>query len=334
MSETGDLLDATATRLFEQRLGEAEMRASRRGELPVEGWQAVEEAGLPLALLSEAEGGFGIEPVEALNLIRIGGYFGSPVPLAETMFANLVLARCGLPLAEGPATIAIANAEGIAAGVPWARHARTIVVALGNRILRADPSQVSIESDFSGSGLARDLVHFTGDGTGPASPLPDLRAAGALCRALEMAGALQRVVELTVSYAQERVQFGRPIAKQQAIQQQIAALAGQAAAAGAAADLAARMFGGPHEAAAVAAAKSRAGEAAGIGAAIAHQVHGAIGFTQEHRLHLFTRALWAWRDEYGSEAEWEALLGSEALAGGAEDYWPFLTAIQPAAGEG
>ena len=73
--------------------------------------------------------------------------------------------------------------------------------------------------------------------------------------------------------------------------------------------------------------KSRVGEAAGIAAAIAHQVHGAIGFTEEHRLHLYTRALWAWRDEFGGEAEWEARLGAEALAQGGEGFWPFVTGV-------
>ena len=50
----------------------------------------------------------------------------------------------------------------------------------------------------------------------------------------------------------------------------------------------------------------RVGEAAGDGAAIAHQVHGAMGFTYEHSLHHFTRRLWAWREEFGNESFWAA----------------------------
>lgn len=329
MSDTSELLTASATRLFETRLTEEAVRASRRGDFTAEGWAAVEDAGLPLALLSEGEGGYGIAMAEALDLVRISGYFGSPLPLAETMLANLFLARAGLPLAEGPATIASFDGAGKAQQVPWARHAQTIVGIREGTIVRLSGDQLSVRPDFSACGLPRDavfLVHSDAEATAP-SPM-DVREAGALARILEMAGALRRVAELTLAYANERVQFGRPIAKQQAIQQQLATLASQAAAADAAADFAALAFGGGHASSAIAAAKSRAGEAVGIGAAIAHQVHGAIGFTEEHRLHLYTRALWAWRDEFGNEAYWETQLGDTVLSAGADAFWPHLTDIQ------
>jgi alkylation response protein AidB-like acyl-CoA dehydrogenase len=74
----------------------------------------------------------------------------------------------------------------------------------------------------------------------------------------------------------------------------------------------------------IAAAKARAGEAAGTGAAIAHQVHGALGFTQEHELHRFTRRLWTWRDEFGAEAHWWRVVGSRAIAAGGDGLWPLL----------
>jgi alkylation response protein AidB-like acyl-CoA dehydrogenase len=132
---------------------------------------------------------------------------------------------------------------------------------------------------------------------------------------------------MTVQYAQDRVQFGRPIARFQAIQHNLAVLASQAAAAGAAADVAAEAVADGVRIPAIAAAKTRAGEAAGIGAAIAHQVHGAIGFTYEHRLHFFTKRLWAWRDEYGSEAEWSSRLGQHMAVAGADRLWAEITAI-------
>jgi acyl-CoA dehydrogenase len=130
-----------------------------------------------------------------------------------------------------------------------------------------------------------------------------------------------------VQYAQDRVQFGRPIAKFQAIQHNLAVLASQAAAAGAAAEIAAEAVADGIRIPAIAAAKTRAGEAAGIGAGIAHQVHGAIGFTYEHRLHFFTKRLWAWRDEYGSESEWSGRLGQHMAAAGADRLWAEITAI-------
>jgi acyl-CoA dehydrogenase len=45
-------------------------------------------------------------------------------------------------------------------------------------------------------------------------------------------------------------------------------------------------------------------------ARLAHQIHGAIGVTEEHRLRQVTLRLWSWREEYGNEAFWEARLGA------------------------
>ena len=74
----------------------------------------------------------------------------------------------------------------------------------------------------------------------------------------------------------------------------------------------------------IASAKIRVGEAAGEGAAIAHQVHGAIGFSAEHALHRFTQRLWAWRDDFGAESAWAARLGNLVAARGADALWPML----------
>jgi alkylation response protein AidB-like acyl-CoA dehydrogenase len=77
---------------------------------------------------------------------------------------------------------------------------------------------------------------------------------------------------------------------------------------------------------ALAAAKIRAGEAAGAVAEIAHQVHGAIGFTEEHSLHYLTRRLWSWRDEFGHEGFWAAELGRRVAEAGPDQLWPLITA--------
>ena len=75
----------------------------------------------------------------------------------------------------------------------------------------------------------------------------------------------------------------------------------------------------------IATAKVRIGEAATKGSAIAHQAHGAMGFTYEHSLHHRTRRLWVWRDEFGNEAEWSIRLGQMVAARGADDLWAFVT---------
>src|SRR5262249_9117150 len=111
----------------------------------------------------------------------------------------------------------------------------------------------------------------------------------------------------------------------------LAQLAGEAAAASAAADAAAQAVagwqGGLDEAAAIeiATAKIRVGDAAGTGAAVAHQTHGAMGFTYEHTLHHAPRRLRAWRDEFGNEAEWAMRLGRLVARHGADGLWGLVT---------
>lgn len=145
---------------------------------------------------------------------------------------------------------------------------------------------------------------------------------GALMRAIQLVGAMERVRDLTVAYAAERRQFGQPLNRFQAVQQELADLAGQVALAAAAVDAAVADPLAPKQ---VAAAKVVAGAAAGRVAAIAHQVHGAIGFTREHRLHRWTTRLWAWRDEFGTEPAWAEALGDLVARAGADRLWEVVT---------
>ena len=312
-------------------------------------WQDIEEAGFPLALLSEDQGGFGIDAGEALCLVRLAAAHAAPVPLAETMLANWLLAHAGLDLANGPATIAsglrIATTEGgyrltgQVARVPYGRYAETLVALAGGDggavfLVRLSGGW-SVTPGHNLAGEARDMLNFdTVLAENQARPAPvdaqGLTALGAVLRAQALAGALEAVMEKTVAYANDRVQFGRPIGKFQAIQQNLAIVAGQVAATRAGAEMAThmlpvaltdparfRVFAG--------AAKLRAGEAAGIVADIAHQTHGAIGFTREYPLHPLTRRLWAWREEFGAEAFWADELGDVVLSLDPDGFWPFLT---------
>jgi acyl-CoA dehydrogenase len=155
----------------------------------------------------------------------------------------------------------------------------------------------------------------------------DVFALGALARTAQIAGALDAALAMSVEYANQREQFGRALGKFQAVQQNLATFACEAAAANCASiGVAQAMARGeaPYE---IAAAKLRAGRAVGVGAALAHQVHGAIGFTQDYALHPITRRLWAWRSEFGNDAYWSALLGQHIIARGADSFWADITAL-------
>ena len=144
-------------------------------------------------------------------------------------------------------------------------------------------------------------------------------------RSNQMAGALESILTQSVRYANERIQFGRPIGKFQAIQQDLAVLSTHVAASSVAADYACSSMDKGNPDFAIAVAKSRIDDAVSVGAGIAHQVHGAIGFTYEHGLHFATRRLWAWRAEYGSGSEWSKVLGEKAISNGADKFWPSIT---------
>lgn len=357
-----DILADTARRLFAGRVTPDILRLAEEGHWPADLWAAVEEMGLPLALVPEEAGGFGLDIVEALGLVRIAGSAAAPLPLADSMLAAWMLAGAGLEVPAGPLTVAPPVAppkagratpslirdtggwqlSGTADRVPWGRDAAAVALLAEHdgrtHVVRLDAGDWEIaEAGRNIAGEPRDGLRFglalADDRVAPAPDGLDgsvLHGLGATLRSLAMAGAVERVLDLTVRYVGERVQFGRPLAKFQAVQQNLAVLAGQAAAAGAAADGAAEAFAelsaGGSRTLPVAAAKMRCGEAAGIACSIAHQMHGAIGFTHEHVLHTLTRRLWSWRDEYGNDASWARQLGQEAAAAGADGLWPLVTA--------
>ena len=140
-----------------------------------------------------------------------------------------------------------------------------------------------------------------------------------------MAGALERMSEMTVAYTGERRQFGRPVSRFQAVQQHLVTGAQQSALVSMAAHVAGREAERGAASFEIAAAKLLADQAAGIATRAAHQAHGAMGMTQEYPLHQFSRRLWAWRNEYGNEIFWSTRLGQAAVAAGADALYPLIT---------
>jgi len=345
------IITDTATKIFQDLCEPEVVNKAEKGEWPAALWDALEESGLPLTWVSDEYGGAGAELADGFAVLRVSGRFAVPVPLAETMLAGWLLAQAKITSPPGPMTIAPVHEDGnITIGadsrlngrarlVPQARYAKHIAVAAtrgGEPAVALVAAQaLAIAPGVGLSGEARDAVTFDGAEPVSVAPAPGLDLAkltliAAAARSQQMAGALERILDQSVTYAMDRVQFGRPIAKFQAVQQNLAALAGEVAAAGAAADgaaeaLAAHGIMSEITAAEVAIAKLRVGDAAGTGAAIAHQVHGAMGFTYEHSLHHATRRLWAWREEFGNETQWATQLGHIVAERGADALWSFVT---------
>ncbi|HLT77384.1 MAG TPA: acyl-CoA dehydrogenase family protein [Ferrovibrio sp.] len=356
-ADTRTIVLDTARRIFAGSFPAAALRQATEGFWLAEQWRVLEEAGLPLALVDESAGGFGLDVAEALQIVRLAAAFAVPLPLAETMLANFLLTRAGLTPAEGPATIAFHPAasfrlggsgrlEGSAPAVVWAGHVQSVVLlasagdAGGDVLVRVRKGGWNIvETGRTLNGLPADAISVrTGIAEADRAPLPqglDAQAvfrAGAAIRSIGLAGAMRRAVEMTASFVQERSQFGRPLSKFQVIQHDMARMLEQSAAAEASADMAADAFASGMPELPIAVAKARTSEAAGIVAGLAHQLHGAIGVTAEFPLHHVTRQLWAWRDEFGNEAFWNRRLGRVALNRPADDLWAFVTALET--GEG
>jgi acyl-CoA dehydrogenase len=347
---TDNIIVDTATRIFADLCEPATVNAAEEGTWPQALWEALEESGLTLTWVPDTLGGAGAELLDGFAVLRAAGRANAPVPLAETLMAGWLLAQAGIEAPAGPLTLAPIHAAGnieLAAGVlrgrarqvPFARNAGHIVVLARQNgaasVALVPVGAVTISQGTGLSGEPRDTVSFDGASAAATAPVSGVDMAGivqfgAAVRAQQMAGALEHILDQSVQWSLDRVQFGRQIAKFQAVQHNLAQLAGEVAAAGAAADGAAEAIAGhgvgnETAEAEIAIAKVRVGEAAGTGAAIAHQVHGAMGFTYEHSLHHATRRLWQWREEFGNEAHWAEKLGRMVAARGADALWPFVT---------
>ena len=307
------LIVDSAARIFADTCGKAVLDAAERGEFPTALWNVVRENGFHLLALPDS--GAGLENLYAV--LRVAGYQALPVPLAEALLANRWLGHED----DGLVSIGLGQNGAVLSDVPWGRAAiRVMGVSAADELFVARP--VSVARGANMAGEARDAVAVKE--LEPVFTDEPAYAMLALSRVAASAGALERVLEMGLQYAGEREQFGRPIARFQAIQHSLAMAAAEVAAAVRATEAAVDAIGEAQFELEVAAAKSRVGEAAGIVVEAVHQVHGAIGFTHEHRLHHFTRRLWAWREEFGGEVYWQSRLGERVAALGADAVWDFV----------
>ncbi|MBO9524110.1 MAG: acyl-CoA/acyl-ACP dehydrogenase [Nocardioidaceae bacterium] len=308
-------------------------------------WTALEEIGVTTLAVLEDRGGSGGDVATAVAVLETLGEHAAAVPVAETaLLAGWLLATAGAPVPAGPLTAAVADRLELTPGaddvhvtgtvprVPWARCAEHLVLLAGEQVLLLRRDEVAVREGRNLAGEPRDDVVL--DTTLPTDrvleAVPGLATGlgrrAALARSALIAGAARRALELSITYAGEREQFGRPIGRFQAVQQHLATMAGEVLLAKVAVEAAAvALDQGSGDEVAVAAAKTVASQAAGVVATLAHQIHGALGYTEEHPLRLSSTRLWAWRDEAGNEAAWSASLGGTVLAAGPDELWPLVT---------
>jgi len=351
VAESENIVVETAEKIFADLADAQTINHDKKGEWKAPLWQALSEAGLPLAWVPEDCGGSGASVAEGFAVLNAAGRHAIAVPLAETMLAGWLLAQAKITSPEGEMTVVPAipkdritlNADGTLSGrarsVPFAKAARHFAVlasgANGASIALVDAAKCRIESGIGLGGDNSDTVTLDKVAPSAVNAAPkgfdqtQLMLMGGVIRSLQIAGALESMLEISVRYSNERVAFEKKISKFQAVQHNLAKLAGESAAALAAATSAAdtiansRGFDDAYFLEA-AAAKIRCSEAAEKGGAIAHQVHGAIGFTVEHILHRFSLRALAWRDDFGSESYWAVELGKLVADRGADELWPLV----------
>jgi acyl-CoA dehydrogenase len=351
VAESDNIVAETAEKIFADLADAQTINRDKEGNWKAPLWNALTEAGLPLSWVPEDCNGSGASLADGFSVLSSAGRFAVAVPLAETMLAGWLLAQARIASPEGAMTVAPAGPRdtikldadgtlsGRARGVPFARDvAHLAVLAKGGNgwsIALVDAKSCRIDAGLNLGSDSSNMVTFDKAKPLAIEPAPKgfdqtaLLLMGCVARSLQIAGALESMLDVSVRYSNERVAFEKKISKFQAVQHNLAKLAGETAAAMAAATSAADTI--VHAASfddavflEAASAKIRCAEAAEKGAAIAHQVHGAIGFTIEHILHRYTLRALAWRDDFGNESHWAVELGKMVAAHGADELWPLV----------
>ena len=354
MNELTHILAETVERLFRELMADGMPPFSDRAVFE-QLWRAVEELGITNLFLTEDRGGFDGGWQDAFPVFKQLGRHAVPLPVGETIIAKRLLQRRNMLVPASAITIGTASNvtiqhddhsrqwlfSGDVPSLPWGQTAPSALIHCNSNhqchyVLLSTAQAASSTGSVNEADEPRDTLHFSDapiiDSTVIDSDQHELVTAAALLRACQTAGALEAALELCVHYVQERKQFGRPIGKFQAIQHQLALLAEHCAAVSCAAQSACLAYDNGDAGFEIAAAKLRANRAVGECTSIAHQVHGAIGFTREHRLHYYTQRLWSWRSEFGNDRHWAGLLGKLVVQMGEAQLWANLTARSDARG--
>lgn len=310
------------------------------GDLDVALWRTLEEAGLTrLSSTVDLDAG----PTESAVLLYGLARHAAAVPVAETdLMAAWLATRVDHVVPPGPLTIAVADAKpyrhrlrGTSANVPWARQSSAAVLAVRSadalRIAIVPPDELDIDEHRNLAAEPRDEVRFDLDVDRFTEidiwTADELRLRGAWARCIQIVGAMDRAADLTISYVCERVQFGRPVSRMQAVQHSIAQMAGEIERTRAAVALAVvaasdHGFDAEETRFAVCVAKIVVGQTVNVVNTIAHQLHGALGVTMEHPLWMFTMRAQSWVGDYGHPAQYARELGQLFLA--AQNPWDVL----------
>ncbi|MDE1948246.1 MAG: acyl-CoA dehydrogenase [Burkholderiales bacterium] len=297
----------------------AVIRSIENGGSPTALWSALADAGFLELMAGEAVGGAELD-LDALFPIFVAfGLHAVPVPAAQSIAARALL---GGAAATPASMITLAghcrrddDGSVTAAHVAFGAIADLALADLDGKLLLLDCKRAERKATGVRGSLSATLRW-------PAQAVPqpigqnggEVALFSAAIHAAAIAGAMERLLDMTLAYCNDRVQFGKPIGKFQAVQHQLSVMAEHVGCAGVAAELPFRPGSRVPSLLAVATAKARTSMAVPLVASTAHALHGAIGVTEEFDLQLYSRRLHEWRMADGSEAYWNGIVGEALLA--------------------
>jgi acyl-CoA dehydrogenase len=335
-NELRNILHDSLERLF---LGS---EAGLESEWSADIWDAFVEMGIPLLMVNEENGGASGSWEDAYGLFELAGRYSIPLPIAECMLATKIFSSAGGEIGSDVLTVAtnivgkwvhegqVTRFTGVLKNVPWGRYADRVIVVSNHRVYALQKDDASITRGQNLAGEPRDTLTFDNveviSTKGTAVSEQMYLEYCALARLPQIAGCMAAALECSIQYATERKQFGRAIGRFQTVQQQLAVFGCEVAIVTSAARAACRAADFGDAFFQISAAKLRANQAVGLATSSAHQVHGAMGFTQEYPLRKYTQRLWSWRTEFGNDRFWSEQLGKSIAVPGADNFWRELTA--------
>lgn len=324
MSEMRQMVIEVVEKMLKDHVTKEHVDALAAGKWDQQLWQLFEENGmLALATADMAES----DMTDLFALYPLMGKYAAPIPFVEHTLANVLLKTIGAETYDTLTTFVLVDEwHDTLPLVPWARDASQVVVIGREKLAVFALYKATIQKSTNLASEPRDTVTFSTleahiEVQLTTAQYDQLRTYITMATVLKSAGAIEAAVALTVQFSKEREQFGRPIHRFQMVQRHLADIAGERAIMQAAAgNLLENIV--PHE---VGYARIRLEQAIRIVTASAHQVHAAIGVTDEHPLNHYTRRLWAWRDELVKASEWQHILAQQVLEQDV-DIWTALTA--------
>lgn len=264
-------------------------------------WARLADLGVTALAVPETAGGIGAHPIDLVVAIERLGRWCVPGPVAESLAVAPVLLAgddrvSALAAGELIATVAMPPLVPLAVD---AEFAGLVLVAAEGSVSDGAPAAGHPSVDPS-----RHLFEVAPAGNHRAVDTARAYDFGALATAAQLVGAGQAMLDMTVAYAKQRSQFGRPIGSYQAIKHKLADVhigleLARPLLYGAALSLADHSGDAPRD---VSAAKAAAAEAALLSARASLQTHGAIGYTAEHDLSQLLLRVQALRSAWGDPA--------------------------------